>query len=86
MKWKSQRVDIMKINLRKGDRKMDKKCTKCGGELISTRLSTGAHLLVVTPIEDEKKLKPRHSKILCDTCTKCGNIENIRAEELDKLQ
>ncbi|MCQ2211727.1 MAG: hypothetical protein MJZ34_15705 [Paludibacteraceae bacterium] len=65
---------------------MDNKCSKCGGELISSRLSTGAHLLGVTPVEDTKKLKPRYSSVLCDTCSKCGNIENIRAEEPEKLQ
>lgn len=50
---------------------MDNKCSKCGGELISSRLSTGAHLLGVTPVEDTKKLKPRYSSVLCDTCSKC---------------
>lgn len=64
---------------------MDNKCSKCGGELISTRLSTGTHLLGVTPVEDAKKLKPRYSNVLCDTCSKCGNIENIRAAEPEKI-
>ena len=65
---------------------MDNRCSKCGGELISSRLSTGAHLLGVIPVEDAKKLKSRYSSVLCDTCSKCGNIENIRAKEPEKLQ
>ena len=64
---------------------MDNTCSKCGGKLISTRLTTGSHLLGVTPVEDEKKFKPRYTGIICDTCSQCGNIENIRAEEPGKL-
>ena len=69
-----------------GGLEVDNKCSKCGGELISGRFSTGAHLLGVTPIEDAKKIKPRYSSALCDVCAKCGNIENIRAEEPEKLK
>ena len=63
---------------------MEKHCSICGGEMISVRLTTGAHLLGVTPEEDAKKLRPRYSNIICDTCVRCGNIENIRAEEPEK--
>lgn len=65
---------------------MEKQCKLCGGALISTRLTTGAHLLGVTPADDAKKFKPRYSNIICDTCVQCGNIENIRAEEPEKLK
>ena len=54
--------------------------------MIITRFTTGAHLLGVTPVTDAKKMKPRYSNILCDTCVKCGHIENIRAEEPEKLK
>ena len=64
---------------------MEKQCKICGGELILTHLTTGAHLLGVSPVEDDKKLKRRYSNILCDTCVQCGNVENMRAEEPDKL-
>ena len=65
---------------------MDHKCSKCGGELIFSRFSTGAYLLGVTPMEDEKKMKRRYSNVICDVCSQCGCIENIRAEEPDKLK
>ena len=65
---------------------MEKQCKICGMKMISTRLTTGAHLLGVTPIEDAKKLKSRYTNILCDTCVHCGNIDNIRAEEPEKLK
>lgn len=62
------------------------RCSKCGGELISSCLSTGANLLIVVPIDDMRSFRPRYSKVLCDTCVQCGNIENIRAEESEKLR
>ncbi len=65
---------------------MERQCKVCGGKLISARLTTGAHLLGVTPIEDEKKLKPRYANLLCDTCVQCGNVENIHTEEPEKLK
>ena len=68
------------------DNNMEKQCRICGGKLISARLTTGAHLLGVTPVEDAKKMKPRYSNILCDTCVQCGSVENIRVEEPDKLK
>ena len=33
-----------------------------------------------TPLADEKKLKPRYLRVICDTCVDCGCIENIRVE------
>jgi len=65
---------------------MEKQCNICGGEMIITRFTTGAHLLGVTPHTDAKKMKPHYSNVLCDTCVKCGHIENIRAEEPEKLK
>ena len=47
---------------------MEKQCKICGGKLIETRLRTGAYLLGVAPTEDDKKIKPRYSIVLCDTC------------------
>lgn len=35
---------------------MEHKCTKCGGELVTGRLMTGAHLIGFTSLEDEKNL------------------------------
>ena len=65
---------------------MNDQCSICGGKLIKTRFTTGANLLGVTSIEDAKKFRPRYSNILCDTCANCGNIENIRAEDPEKLK
>ena len=41
----------------------------------------GTWLAEFTLLCDEKKLKHRHLKVLCDTCVECGSIENIRAEK-----
>ena len=77
---------MVTTNIMKENETMNNKCTKCGGDMIGTRLTTGAHMLGVTPIEDAKKFKPRYSNVICDTCIQCGNIENIRAEEPEKLK
>lgn len=65
---------------------MDNRCSKCSGELIFSRFTTGAHLLGVVPVEDAKKFKPRYSNVVCDVCSECGNIEHVRAEEPKKLK
>lgn len=65
---------------------MENRCEKCGGELISGYLRAGTWLVEFIPQGDEKKLKPRHTKLLCDTCTVCGNIENIRVEKPEELK
>lgn len=46
----------------------------------------GTWLAEFTPLCDEKKLKRRYLKVLCDTCVECGSIENIRAEKTAILQ
>ena len=65
---------------------MENKCSKCGGTLIAGRLMTGAYLVGFTPLADEKKWKPRYTKVFCDACTQCGSIENIRVENPDGLK
>ena len=65
---------------------MENKCSKCGGELITGRLMTGAHFIRFTPLADEKKLKPRYAKVICDTYVNCGSIENIRVEKAETLK
>lgn len=65
---------------------MQNKCSKCGGELISGYLRAGTWLVEFILQGDEKKLKSRHAKVICDTCTVCGNIENIRAEKPENLK
>lgn len=65
---------------------MENKCSKCGAELIGGYLKAGTWLVEFLPQGDEKKLKPRHAKVLCDTCTACGNIENIRVEKPEALK
>jgi hypothetical protein len=65
---------------------MENKCSKCGGKMVTGRFTTGAFLVGFTPLEDEKKLKPRHLKVFCDACVECGSIENIRAEKPETLK
>ena len=65
---------------------MDKCCSKCGGKMVTGYLVAGTWLAEFTPLCDEKKLKRRHLKVLCDTCVECGSIENIRAEKADALK
>ena len=47
---------------------MDKCCSKCGGKMVTGYLMAGTWLAEFTPLCDEKKLKRRHLKVLCDTC------------------
>ena len=66
---------------------MEKKCTKCGGRLMTGVLRPKFHSghLCFTPLEDYNQLKARNIDVLCDTCVQCGAIENIRVEETTKL-
>ncbi len=73
-------------NQGKEEEKMENKCSKCGGELITGRLMTGAHLVGFTPLTDEKKWNPRYAAVLCDTCTVCGTVENLRVEKPETLK
>lgn len=52
---------------------MDNCCSKCGGKMVTGYLMAGTWLAEFTPLCDEKKLKRRHLKVLCDTCVECGN-------------
>ena len=63
---------------------MNKKCIACGGDLIEGTLA-GMYVAVFYPKDEEKKLKGKKSKTVCDCCRACGLIQNIRAIELDKI-
>ena len=65
---------------------MENKCSKCGGELVTGHLIAGTWLVEFIPLCDEKKLKRRHLKVICDTCVECGNIENTRVEKSETLK
>ena len=76
---------------------MENRCTKCGGELISGTLRSRANLYpsCFTPLEDLNRISARNLDVLCDLCTRCalrrqrtdsGGIENLRVEDLGKLQ
>ncbi len=65
---------------------MNNKCEKCGGELITGRLSTGAHLVTFSPSADDRKLIPRQVRVFCDACSTCGAIYNIRVEDPEKIR
>ncbi len=62
---------------------MVQKCSKCGGEMITGTLISNLsfHPVVFTPMEDINKISKRKAGVICDTCTACGNIENIRVED-----
>ncbi len=64
---------------------MEKICSKCGVTLIEGRLMTGAHMLGFSPLGEEKKLRPKYTSVFCDTCSKCGEITNIRVEKPEIL-
>ena len=65
---------------------MDKCCGKCGGKMVTGYLMAGTWLAEFTPLYDEKKLKYRHLKVLCDTCVECRSMENFHTEEPEKLK
>lgn len=65
---------------------MDKCCGKCGGKMVTGYLMVGTWLAEFTPLCDEKKLKRRHLKVLCDTCVECRSMENFHTEEPEKLK
>lgn len=65
---------------------METKCSKCGGKTVTGYLMAGTWIAEFIPQRDEKKLIRRHLKVLCDTCVECGNIENIRVEQPEKLK
>lgn len=56
------------------------------GDDLSCCLMAGTRFAEVTPLCDEKKPKRRRLKVLCDTFIECGNTENIRAEEPERLK
>ena len=45
----------------------------------------GKYVTQFYPAGQEKKLFPKHSKVLCTCCKKCGLIQ-LRAADLDKLR
>ncbi len=62
---------------------METKCEKCGGELITGRLTTGVQMVTWTPLSDEKKLRPRRMDVVCDCCGRCGAISNLRVRDTE---
>ncbi len=62
---------------------MDRKCSKCGGELIEGVLleAAGFHSVIFTLPEELTKMIKRKTGVICDACTQCGSIENLRVED-----
>ncbi len=62
---------------------MDKKCSKCGGELMEGALLDGLsfHSVIYTPMEELTKIRKVKTGVICDACTQCGSIENLRVED-----
>ena len=67
---------------------MNKKCSKCGGELIEGTLleDLSFHAVIYTPMEELTKIKRIKTGVICDACTRCGSIENLRVEDPAKLR
>ncbi len=67
---------------------MEKKCSKCGGELIEGALLDGLsfHSVIYTPMEDLTKISKVKTGVICDACTQCGSIENLRVEDPSLLR
>ncbi len=62
---------------------MEKKCSKCGGELMEGALLDGLsfHSVIYTPMEELTKIRKVKTGVICDACTQCGSIENLRVED-----
>ncbi len=67
---------------------MEKQCGKCGGKLVTGALldNLSFHPTIFTPLDDLNKIKKRKTGVICDACTQCGSIENIRVEEPEVLR
>ncbi|MBQ7059731.1 MAG: hypothetical protein IJM83_10610 [Firmicutes bacterium] len=71
-----------------GEDGMDKKCSKCGGKLIEGVLldAFSLHSVIFTPMEELTKIKKIKTGVICDVCTQCGSIENLRVEDPSQLR
>ncbi len=71
-----------------GEDGTDKKCSKCGGKLIEGALldALSFHSVIYTPMEELNKTKKVKTGVICDACTQCGSIENIRVEDPASLR
>ena len=67
---------------------MEMKCSKCGGDLVMGVMLNQSTLygVIFVPMEDINKIRKRKSVVICDACTKCGCIENIRVEDPEEIQ
>ena len=63
---------------------MSEKCEKCGAQLVEGGIISMQGVFFY-PNGEESKLKPKRSAILCSCCTKCGNLQNFRAAEPEKV-
>ena len=44
------------------------------------------HPVILTPTEDINMISKRKTGVICDTCTQCGSIENMRVEDPEVLR
>ena len=62
---------------------MDKKCSKCGGSLVEGAMldAVSHHSVIFIPMDDAAKVIKRKTGVICDACSQCGSIENLRVED-----
>ncbi len=62
---------------------MERKCSKCGGELMEGALldDLSYHSIIFTAMEELNKIKKKKTAVICDACLQCGSIENLRLED-----
>ena len=62
---------------------MERKCSKCGGELMEGALldDFSYHSIIFTAMEELNKIKKKKTAVICDACLQCGSIENLRLED-----
>ena len=67
---------------------MDGRCSRCGGEPVEGVLPDNAtfHSVIFAPADEAAKIRKVKTGVVCDACTQCGSIEDLRVEDPSKLR
>lgn len=60
-------------------------CRECGSKLIDGHL-VSTHGTCFYPNGEEKKLKPKYSKVICKACPECGWMTDFRLENPENVR